>query len=168
MLSQAVNLEGTHFACRHHSPGVWAGEGWGGRTGMAEGHKGNGWERAASCLPRDPAHVWPPYPGKDRSSWLCPRTPLPHPCTMQMKPFPSWIAAGAVSKCLEASARPIFTSISQRGEMSSTTVKRCWSLLAIVYSPLPRSCPGTFLCRYKNYVCMLRCLQSTHECYREI
>lgn len=111
------------------APGCEQERGARGRTGAAGGHKGNGWDRAASCLPRDPAHLWPPHPGKERSTWLCPRIPLPS--AMQMKPFPELDCWG--SSCQNAQRlqwEQDSAGISQRGEMQSATVKRCWCLLA--------------------------------------
>lgn len=58
---QLILFKWTYFACRHHSLGVWPGEGRAeqnksGRRGFASaGHRGNAWERATCCLPR-PRH----------------------------------------------------------------------------------------------------------------
>lgn len=96
---QLISLEGTHFACRHHSPGVWAGEGWAGQNRSGRRAQGNGWGRAASCLPRGPARGDLLIQGS-KGAPDCPHIPLPRPCTMQMKPFPQLHCCG--SSCQNA------------------------------------------------------------------
>lgn len=92
---QLISLEGTHFACRHHSPGVWAGEGWAGQNRSGRRETAGG-ELPAASPGAQPAVTSSSREAKERLTVPTYLSPTPAQCKWSHSP--SCIAAGAAVK----------------------------------------------------------------------